>query len=66
MPGPLAETLRRIYHCPQRNHPIEGIRRNLARGDLKAVGLMGLDYTTGQSVRWAQGRSADVLSAHPR
>src|SRR5882762_7509432 len=32
--GPLAETLRKIYHCPQRGRPIDGIRRNLARGDL--------------------------------
>jgi len=64
--GPLAETLRRVYHCPQRNHPIDGIRRNLARGDLKAVGLIGLDYTTGQSVRWAQGRSIDVFEGPNR
>jgi len=64
--GPLAETLRRVYHCPQRNRPIEGIRRNLARGDLKAVSLTGLDYTTGQSVRWAQGRSVDVFEGPNR
>jgi NTE family protein len=64
--GPLAETLRRIYHCPRRNHPIDGIRRNLARGDLKAVGLIGLDYTTGQSVRWSQGRSIDVFEGPNR
>lgn len=64
--GPLAETLRRVYHCPQRNHPIEGIRRNLARGDLKAVSLMGLDYTSGQGVRWAQGRSIDVFEGPNR
>src|ERR1043166_3149162 len=36
--GPLAETLRDVYHCPRRHQPIDGIRRNLARGDLKAVG----------------------------
>jgi NTE family protein len=64
--GPLAETLRRVYRCPQRNQPIGGIRRNLARGDLKAVGLMGLDYTSGQSVRWAQGRSIDVFEGPNR
>ena len=57
--GPLAETLRDVYHCPRRNQPIDGIRRNLASGELKAVGLIGLDYTTGQSVRWTQGRSID-------
>jgi NTE family protein len=64
--GPLAETLRRVFACPHRNHPIDGIRRNLARGDLKAVGLMGLDYTTGQSVRWAQGRSVEVFEGPNR
>ncbi len=64
--GPLAETLRKLYHCPQRNHPIQGIRRNLARGVLKAVALIGLDYTTGQSVRWAQGRSVDVFEGTNR
>jgi NTE family protein len=64
--GPLAETLRRIYHCPVREQPISGIRRNLARGNLKAVGLIGLDYTTGQSVRWAQGREIDIFEGTNR
>ncbi|MBV9069828.1 MAG: patatin-like phospholipase family protein [Acidobacteria bacterium] len=64
--GPLAETLRGAYHCPIRNQPIDGIRRNLARGDLKAVGLIGLDYTTGQSVRWTQGRDIDAFEGPNR
>jgi NTE family protein len=64
--GPLAETLRSVYHCPVRNHPIESILRNLARGDLKAVALIGLDYTTGQSVRWTQGRASDVFEGPNR
>jgi NTE family protein len=64
--GPLAETLRDVYHCPVRNQPIDGVRRNLARGDLKAVGLIGLDYTTGQNVRWTQGRSTDVFEGPNR
>jgi NTE family protein len=64
--GPLAETLRDAYHCPIRNQPIAGIRRNLARGDLKAVGLIGLDYTTGQSVRWTQGRVIDTFEGPNR
>jgi len=64
--GPLAETLRKVYHCPIRNRPIEGIRRNLARGDLKALALIGLDYTTGQSVRWTQGRSIDAYEGPNR
>jgi NTE family protein len=64
--GPLAATLRDAYHCPIRNQPIEGIRRNLARGNLKAVGLIGLDYTTGQSVRWTQGRVIDTFEGPNR
>lgn len=64
--GALAEKLRDIYHCPMRNHPIAGIRRNLERGDLKAVALIGLDYTTGQNVRWTQGRSDPVFEGPNR
>jgi len=64
--GPLAETLRGVYHCPGRNQVIDGIRRNLEKGDLKAVALIGLDYTTGQSVRWTQGRSTDVFEGPNR
>jgi NTE family protein len=64
--GPLAQTLRDFYQTPARNQPIDGIRRNLARGDLKAVGLIGLDYTTGQSVRWTQGRVIDIFEGPNR
>jgi NTE family protein len=64
--GPLAELLREIYHCPRRNHSIGGIRRNLERGELKAVALIALDYTTGQSVRWTQGRSDPVFEGPNR
>jgi NTE family protein len=64
--GPLAETLRGVYHCPGRNQPIEGIRRNLDRGELKAVALIGLDYTSGQSVRWTQGRSDPIFEGPNR
>jgi len=64
--GPLAETLREAYDCPVRNQPIYGIRRNLARGELKAVALLGLDYTTGQNVRWTQGRQIDTFEGPNR
>jgi NTE family protein len=57
--GPLAELLRRVLNTPYRGMPIEGIRHNLAGGGLKAVALITLDYSTGQSVRWVQGRQAD-------
>ena len=64
--GPLAETLRQAYDTPRRNQPIAGIQRNLDRGDLKAVALLGLDYTTGQSVRWTQGRCDPVFEGPNR
>jgi NTE family protein len=64
--GPLAATLRRVLDTPYRNQPIEGVRRNLEEGTLKAVSLMTLDYTTGQSVRWVQGRSVDVFEGPNR
>src|SRR5437763_1777909 len=64
--GPLANLLRRVLDTPYRNQPIEGVRRNLAEGTLKAVSLMTLDYTTGQSVRWVQGRSVDVFEGPNR
>ena len=64
--GPLADLLRRVLDTPYRNQPIEGVRRNLAEGTLKAVSLMTLDYTTGQSVRWVQGRSVDVFEGPNR
>lgn len=57
--APLAALLRRILDCPNRRAPIEGIRRNLRRGVLKAVSLLALDYSSGQSVRWVQGRYVD-------
>jgi len=40
--------------------PIPGIERNIRNGDLAAMALMSLDYSTGQTVRWVQGRSFDV------
>src|SRR5437660_4524021 len=64
--GPLADLLRRVLDTPYRNQPIEGVRRNLEEGTLKAVSLMTLDYTTGQSVRWVQGRSIDLFEGPNR
>lgn len=59
--APLAALLREIFDTPIRRTGIEGIRRNLGKGWLKAVALIGLDYTTGQSVRWVQGRNIEVF-----
>jgi NTE family protein len=37
--------------------PIAGIGERIRSGDLTAVSLMTLDYSSGQSVRWVQGRT---------
>jgi NTE family protein len=60
-PAPLAGLLRQIFHSPMRRVPIEGIRRNLAKGCLKAVALIGLDYSSGQAVHWVQGRNIEIF-----
>jgi len=64
--APLAALLRRVLSCPYRRMPIEGIRRNLAQGDLQSVALITLDYSTGQSVRWVQGRGSDIFEGPNR
>ncbi|MDQ6799387.1 MAG: patatin-like phospholipase family protein [Acidobacteriota bacterium] len=62
---PLAQSLRTIFDCPM-GAPIEGIRERLAEGMLKAVALMGLDYSSGQSVRWLQGRELEIFEGTNR
>lgn len=57
--APLAALLRKVLDTPHRGQVIEGIKRNLANGSLKAVALMTLDYSTGQAVRWVQGAEMD-------
>jgi NTE family protein len=58
---PLAELLATLFDAPDHGAAIGGIRENLARGWLKAVALIGLDYSTGQSVRWLQGRNLEIF-----
>jgi NTE family protein len=65
--SPLGSLLRRVLAAPRRGWPIQGIRNNLASGDLHAVALITLDYSTGQSVRWVQGRrKVDVFEGPNR
>lgn len=52
---PLAALLQRILYA-RMGEPIRGLQDNLRSGRLNAVALMTLDYSTGQSVRWVQGR----------
>ena len=62
---PLRNLLKKVLHASP-NRPIGGIERNIARGALKAVSLITLDYSTGQSVRWVQGRHLDVFEGPNR
>jgi NTE family protein len=62
---PLRKLLEGVMHT-RSNRPIGGIERNIARGALKAVSLITLDYSTGQSVRWVQGRHLDVFEGPNR
>ena len=62
---PLRQLLQRILHTGG-NHSIKGIERNMAAGVLKSVALITLDYSTGQSVRWVQGRHFDVFEGPNR
>ncbi len=51
---PLRGTLRRASAIV--DGEIIGISRNVERGRLKAIALITLNYTTGQSVTWVQGK----------
>lgn len=55
---PLLNLLCRVLAATPGN-PIEGIEDNLRDGELSALALMTLDYSTGQTVRWVQGRNFD-------
>lgn len=63
--SPLRELLTRVLKTAP-GRPIEGIRRNIERGWLHSVALMTLDYNTGQSVRWVQGRKGAVFEGPNR
>jgi NTE family protein len=57
------EPLRKYLNGVLRQDPdgsLPGIRQNLIRGTLKAVGLSATSYTTGQSVTWIQGLDVDL------
>jgi NTE family protein len=64
--SPLGELLRGIFDCPIEGSAIPGIRERFAEGSLKAVALIGLDYTTGQNVRWIEGRNLEIFEGPNR
>jgi NTE family protein len=62
---PLLTLMCRILNTPC-GQPIQGIEENIRSGDLTALALMTLDYSTGQTVRWVQGRSFDIYEGPNR
>jgi NTE family protein len=62
---PLRSLLCRILETPC-GQPILGIEDNLRRGDLTALALMTLDYSTGQTVSWVEGRHFDIYEGPNR
>ncbi|MGZ5446877.1 MAG: patatin-like phospholipase family protein [Thermoanaerobaculia bacterium] len=62
---PLKELLCRVLKVPP-GQAIPGIEENIRSGDLRALALMTLDYNTGQTVRWVQGRNYDIYEGPNR
>jgi NTE family protein len=62
---PLRDLMCRILNTPC-GQPILGIEENIRSGELTALALMTLDYATGQTVRWVQGRSFDFYEGPNR
>ncbi len=52
--SPLLHFLHEAYAL--NGNEVPGIRENLDRGTLKALGITSLNYSTGQTVTWVQGR----------
>ena len=62
---PLRNLLARVLGTAP-GEPVTGIQENIRSGELNALALMTLDYSTGQTVRWVQGRNFDVYEGPNR
>jgi NTE family protein len=62
---PLRNLLLRVLNAYP-GQPVPGIIENIRAGRLHAIALMTLDYSTGQSVRWVQGRHIDIFEGPNR
>jgi NTE family protein len=62
---PLRELLCRILDTTPEGR-VRGIEENIRSGELTALALMTLDYSTGQTVRWVQGRNFDMYEGPNR
>lgn len=61
---PLRKMLTRVYK--DKGGPIPGIDENLQSGSLEAVAISTVNYGTGQTVTWVQGRDVDAWQAPNR
>ena len=55
--APLSEYLKKILHAP--DGTIQGIRKNINSGKLKACAVVTTDYSTAQTVTWVEGRAME-------
>lgn len=55
---PLRRLLRRGLGCEE--GPVEGIAANLGEGRLQAIALLTVNYGTGQTVSWVEGRDIET------
>ena len=55
---PLANLLCEVYGA-RPGEPIPGVIENISDGSLRAVALITIDYSTGQTVRWCQGATSE-------
>ena len=62
---PLRNLLCRVLDT-RYGQPIAGIEERIRSGALSALALMTLDYSTGQTVRWVQGRKIDTFEGSQR
>jgi NTE family protein len=62
---PLRELLCRILKTTPGGR-VRGIEENIRSGELTALALMTLDYSTGQTVRWVQGRNFETYEGPNR
>jgi NTE family protein len=62
---PLRDLLCRVLNVLP-GEPVPGIEENIRDGEITALALMTLDYSTGQSVRWVQGRMFDLYEGPNR
>ena len=62
---PLRDLMCRVLKVPP-GQAIPGIEENIRSGDLRALALIALDYNTGQTVRFVQGRNYDIYEGPNR